>query len=66
MPSKLISTKTSVIARPSEFSGIMPEPDSRAKIVRMKNWSMAGRERSLRGRGGIPSDMEERERNTVV
>jgi hypothetical protein len=34
--------------------------------MRMRNWIMPGRGSKCAGRGGIPSDIEEREKKTVV
>ena len=58
--------KTSEKLSPSESSPNMPIPDSITRIVRIAPCTNAGRLRSLAGNGGSPSEMDERERNTVV
>lgn len=64
MPSRLINRKTRPIATPSALSGMIPNADSRARTVRMTNCAYAGRDRSRKGSGGMPIDIEERDKNT--
>ncbi len=65
-PSMLMRKKTKEKLSPSESSLKNPTADSIARIVRMRACMTAGRPRSRVGSGGIPREIEERERNTVL
>jgi len=43
-----------------------PMADSVARIIRIQACSIAGRARSLAGKGGRPMEIEEREKKTKV
>lgn len=66
MPSRLIRTNTNRILGPSESELKNPTAASKLKVVNMIPCKMAGRERSRAGKGGMPRDMEDRDRKTVV
>lgn len=66
IPSTLIKMNTSMIVIPNFSSEKIPTADSKARVVKMTAWTIAGTDRSLAGIGGIPINIQERERNTVV
>jgi hypothetical protein len=66
MPSKLMSRKTNMMLRPSESSEKMPTADSNPSVSRMKPCRIDGNARKRGGSGGMPREMEEREKNTKV
>lgn len=59
-------TNTSEKLRPWDFAPKIPKADSNTSIVRIIAWITAGMESRRVGSGGIPNEMEEREKNTVV
>ena len=65
MPSRAIRQPTQGIDPVAE-SGRTPTADSRLRNTRMRDWRTAGRGSRISGNGGIPTEMEEREKNTKV
>lgn len=55
-----------MIVIPKSLSEKIPTADSKARVVKMTAWTIAGIDRSFAGIGGIPINIQERERNTVV
>jgi hypothetical protein len=66
IPSTQIRENVAAKLRPSFSAGKKPTADSNTSASRIKPCKIAGRGRNRGGNGGIPSDMDERERNTVV
>lgn len=66
IPSTLIKMNTRIIVIPYCSSEKIPTADSKARMVKMTAWTIAGRDRSLAGIGGIPINIQEREKKTVV
>ena len=66
IPSRAMRNRTAVIASPSEPTGTIPMPDSSERSNNMKNCTIAGRDNNRSGRGGIPREIDERERKTVA
>jgi hypothetical protein len=53
--------------KPTPYSSEnIPTADSKTRVMRMRNWMIPGRGSKDEGRGGIPRDIEEREKKTVV
>ena len=65
IPSILMRRKTSMMLLAGWSSENIPTADSYTNVTRITNWAIAGKERRFSGRGGIPSEMEEREIKTV-
>jgi len=66
MPSILIKKKTRTMLAPFLSTGKNPTADSKVRETRTSACKIAGRDRSLCGSGGMPNDIEEREKKTVV
>jgi hypothetical protein len=66
IPSRLMSKKTNVMLRPSASAEKNPKADSNVSVSRMKPWRIDGNARKRGGSGGIPREMEEREKKTKV
>ena len=76
IPSTEINMTTMNTLQPSQSSAICPVidiPDSNIPFalsskstMSTHSWIIAGDQRNLYGRGGIPREMEEREKNTDV
>ena len=65
-PSRLISVNTKKMLRLSDSSPKIPMADSYINVKKMKHWMMAGNGISRTGSAGIPRDIEDREKKTVV
>ena len=65
MPSMLMRRKTYMILVVEWSSEKIPTADSYIKVRRIRNWPTAGRKRNFSGRGGMPSEIDEREIKTV-
>lgn len=61
----LMRRKTNMMLVDGWSSEKIPTADSYIKVMRITNWATAGKERSFSGRGGIPSEIDEREMKTV-
>jgi hypothetical protein len=65
-PSRLMRVNTRKMLRLSESSPKIPMADSYIKVMKMKHWTMAGKDISRTGSTGIPRDIADREKKTVV
>ena len=65
-PSRLMSINTKKMLKLSDSSPKIPIADSYIKVKKMKHWTMAGKDISRTGSAGIPRDIEDREKKTVV
>ena len=66
IPSMLMSKKTRKKLAPSELSLKTPTALSYARVSRITSCVTAGIGNSFSGSGGQPSEIEDRERNTVA
>ena len=61
-----MSIKTKKMLKLSDSSLKTPMADSYVKVKKIRHWIMAGNDISRVGSAGIPSDIDDRERKTVV
>jgi hypothetical protein len=66
IPSRLIRRNTAAILHASSSFGKNPMADSTASTRRMHACRIAGSGRNRAGSGGMPMEMDEREKKTVV
>lgn len=66
MPSRLTRINTIIILIPSDSLVKIPTEDSNAKIRSIADCRSAGSGRRRVGRAGIPREIEDREKKTVV
>jgi hypothetical protein len=61
-----MSTNTVAMLKPSDLEGKKPTADSSDSASNITAWNIEGKGSRRMGNGGIPMDMEDLERNTVV
>lgn len=65
-PSRLISVNTKKMLKLSDSSPKSPTADSYIKAKNIRHWVMAGKDINRTGSAGIPRDIADREKKTVV
>ena len=65
-PSRPMRVNTKKMLRLSDSSPKIPMADSYIKTKKMKHWMIAGKDISRTGSAGIPRDIADREKKTVV
>lgn len=66
MPSTQTNKNTKNTLRLSDSSLKKPTADSYASATRIPNWMIAGAGKKCSGKAGIPNEIEERDRKTVI